>query len=291
MKPIATWCFAPYKGGRSIEWNSIESFFACAKRSIRLMTSHYGRVTLYCDRITHDVFRTLMGDELDIIVSHEGLFNTVPIDQWTYTKIHTLKQQYEPYIHFDLDFQLLKPIDDQLARADAVCQWIEPIDDGDIKWDQTYNLQKAHKFYPTWHDSLTQAGYITRVPNTGILMMNDMNLHEDYMELYNQVMPHLASPLITDLNIAPHHRIAHSVAVEQQLLGLAVQQGGYDVASLIPLMSQSTPPLNDTFVHFMGTWKRNVDVSFIADTHDKFITPHIDDSVNQAAEYYKEINQ
>lgn len=247
MKPIATWASAPWLDNKgSHGWHSTAEQLACARASIAAVNQHYGRPTIYTDTLGQEIFSEIT-DDADFVVVYDDLYKTIPTNLWAYAKILTYAAQTEPYLHFDLDFIVRKPI--AVNDCDILCQVLETMTspDGQRSLHKFYNLAalqylnlpKELRKQPEEFDKIAN-------PNLGIFYCGNMQLNKHYTDI--------AQALVNDnLN---HAKVLEMTAVEQQTLGvLLAQQPELKVKTL--MQSHWTQyPYNDSFVHFIGPWKQ-----------------------------------
>lgn len=246
MKTLATWAFEPWLNNQgSHGWHSTAEQLACACASIAAINQHYSRPTIYTDTLGKEILSSIT-DLADFVVVYDDLYKRIPTNLWAYAKILTYADQNKPYLHFDLDFIVRKPI--SIDDCDVMCQVLETMISPD-------NKQTLHKFYNLAALQYLDLPEVLRKqpqdfdkiasPNLGIFYCGDMALNKQYTDTAQHYVE-------KNLN---HAKVLQMTSVEQQTLGLLLDQHNSKVKTL--MNSHWTQyPFSDSFVHFIGAWKQ-----------------------------------
>lgn len=247
MKPIATWSFSPWLHGKgSSVWHTTVDMLSCAVASIESFNKIYGRPTLYTDTLGRNVFSQLTSN-CDFVVEYDGIDNLVPPTLWAYSKVLTYSVQRDPYIHFDLDFIVHKQL--PFIDCDIGFQSMEHIVKGNLT--NIYNLGRVFEHYklPSIFPRTRKELDNVHCPNLGVLYMNNMKLNREYTETAMKLVELNKDVLKTE------HKL-HICSVEQQTLGVVLQQHRKTVVKTLLNNHMTDYPFNDNFVHFIGGWKQ-----------------------------------
>lgn len=247
MKTLATWAFAPWLNNQgSHGWHSTAEQLACACASIAAINKHYSRPTVYTDTLGKEILSSIT-DLADFVVVYDDLYKTIPTNLWAYAKILTYAAQTEPYLHFDLDFIVRKPI--SIDDCDVMCQVMETMCD-------PRSARTLHKFYnlgalqyldlpdclrrqPEEFDKIA-------CPNLGIFYCKDMALNRDYTQTAEYYVRR-------NLN---HAKVLEMTSVEQQTLGVLLADRPHLKIKTLMRSHWDQYPYDDNFVHFVGQWKQ-----------------------------------
>lgn len=246
MKCIATWSFSPWLNDKgSSVWHSTVDMLACSVASIESFNKIYGRPTLYTDTLGRNVFSQLTNN-CDFVVEYDGIDRLVPNTLWAYSKILTYSKQYDPYLHFDLDFIVHKDL--ELIDCDIAFQSFEHIG-GSL--ERVYNLGRLYQHYklPSIFPRTERELDSILCPNLGFLYMNDMKLNREYTDTAIKLVENNRELFKTDKKL-------HICSVEQQTLGCVLKYYK-KIKSKVLLNNHKTDyPFNDYFTHFIGGWKQ-----------------------------------
>lgn len=260
MKPIASWSFSPWLHAKgSSVWHNTVDMLACFTASIESFNKIYGKPTLYTDTLGRNIIGQLTSN-VDFVVDYDGIDNLVPPTLWAYSKVLTYQKQTEPYIHFDLDFIVHREL--PFTDCDVGFQSFENIVKGNLT--NIYNLGRVFNHYKLPSNFPNTRKLLDSVPspNLGVLCMNDIKLNREYTDCAIKLVE-----LNKDM-FATEHKL-HICSVEQQTLGIVLQQ--YRKLRVKTLLENHMTdyPFNDYFVHFIGGWKQKKYPGVI-DLQDKY---------------------
>ena len=248
MTPIASWSFKPFLHNR-LQWLSTLDFMAVARASILSVYENYGTPTIYTDSLGEQIFSTIIdSSKVSIINVYDDI--DIPNNLWAMSKFIALEKQKASYFHFDLDVVIKKPI--QHNNADVVVHGRENIFENktiEKQYERYYNLHRLAHLYrlPTILHNFDR----TVLPfNTGILMMNNMDLHRVYLntvlELYQN-----------NIDLLRNRDLALDMCtIEQYTLALIANKLRSNVLCCIENSITNFPETED-FIHFVGVMKTN----------------------------------
>ena len=124
----AVWSFwtKPFETHDYKRWLNRRQYLLSWILSFQTISKHYAQTALFTDddgaRLLIDQLKLPFGEvstELNSLAQHDPGF-------WTIGKLYTYRAQTEPFIHFDNDLFLFKPLPDELASAPLLAQNPEP---------------------------------------------------------------------------------------------------------------------------------------------------------------------
>lgn len=272
IKPVATWCFAPYLNKKSNLWSNTEYMLSSAVRSIELVAQHYSTPTIYTDSLGKEILSSLTNKAIFLDV-YSNIYENLNQDVWVYAKLLTYKAQTEPYFHFDLDLLCLRKFEDSIFENDVVVQHTEYVTDPKIV--HCYNVSKVRDNYilPTIFDN-PNIESITSF-NMGFFYIKDMLLNSEYVnfalgiiennrELFNNGSPKLLPCVI-----------------EQQTLGLLLHSKGSRIETLIE--KNKMDRWDRDFIHFAGWKLKNSNDRYSNKCHKTHLAPYVTESIIELA--------
>ena len=277
MRYIATWSMTPYINGSGTGWIRDEQLFASMVTSIRRARKWLGvKPIIYTDTFTATVLRDLT-DDAEINEELEGIYENdgVPHTMWSYSKIKTLSLQTEPYVHFDLDLFFRKPLDDKLMEGDLLIQCYDVLEllerNVPESFPELYNYHTIKDLY-VWNGFWDRDWNQHDGANLGILGMNNMELHNRYIE---EIMGWIDVNRDA-LNRHPAH-IPDPTFFEQQPMVVLAEEMGLDVRTVFP-NSIEYPPICPSYAHFVGQYK-NGDSQLFHSLRALYVDPHVTEKV------------
>ena len=245
MKYIATFCFAPWinKKGSS-DWHTTEDMLACFTSSIEHIYQLYNKPVIYTDTLGKNILSELT-DKCHFEVVYDKLYDEIPTHLWSYAKVLSYSMQREPYIHFDLDFILLKKLSTQ---HDILFQVYEHILGTNLH--NVYNLGRLHQHYvvPKHFPTDRKTYDETLCPNLGILYMNDMAINKEYTQTSINFVK-------DNIEVLRGENKVHMCVVEQQILGIVLNRHKHIKVKTLLNDHKTEYPFNDQFVHFIGPYR------------------------------------
>lgn len=136
----ALWSFwtKPFNNSRGPQWLSAQHHWLSWVLSFKTISKYYEHTAL----VTDDEGARLLVDQLglpftEVTTELNALANHDP-GFWSLGKLYSYRAQKEPFIHFDSDLYLWKPLPDRLNSAPVLAQNPEP-----EKWYQPETLESA----------------------------------------------------------------------------------------------------------------------------------------------------
>lgn len=253
MKPIATWSFKPWLTREGTWWERTEYMLAVARAAICYADQHFGRPTIYTDKLGQEIFSQLT-NRADIEVVHEDTFDYIHPRLWGLAKIKTYAMQKEPFIHFDLDFWFKQPLTADQWNCDLLCHGIEVLNAHNVDPSITrhYNMWKVGDQYDLpevfkYEDPLSIPAY-----NMGCAMFRNMELHRLYID-------NVLDLIERNKRLFRYGPILSICEVEQHTIGMILDRHRHFKVKTIFKPGWENPPINDQAVHFVGTaYKTNM---------------------------------
>ena len=287
MRPIATWSFAPWRRGLGTPWYRTDYFLACARASIEYMNRHYGRPVIYTDTLGKRVFSAIT-DCADYEVVDDDIEQQYPNTLWAMAKILTYQRQTEPYLHFDLDVLVLKPLRPELFDCDILAMAVENMETQDpVKAAQiarVYNVPTVGQFYdlPEFMRD-PDINHVSPV-NAGLLYIRDMDLNRAYTQAALDIYNRHRDLFRTDQRL-------HICVLEQQVLTMLARQRGSQVNTVLGSIFQGPIEelISDEVVHFI-TFSKRAGYPRSQEYHTQYLDPWIDERVQRVAVNLDKIN-
>ena len=277
IKPVATWCFAPYLNKKSNLWSKPEYMLTAAVRSIELVAEHYGTPTIYTDSLGKEILSALT-DKAIFLNVYDDIHKDLIDDVWIYSKILTYQAQTSPYFHFDLDLLCLRKFEDNIFDNDIVVHSSEDVTEPDTV--QCYNVAKVRDRYilPEIFDNPDIESI--RSFNMGFFYIKDMTLNAEYCNLVLDIIEK------NRLEFNNHMPILLPCAIEQQTLGLLLHNKQLKIETLVE--EDKLDRWEKDFIHFFG-WLKNSSNEYANKCHTTYLAPYVTRPILELADKLRNI--
>lgn len=175
-------------------------------------------------------------------------------DVWSLGKIkayNLIAEKGDPFLHFDSDVFMIKPLPKNLLNSDIFCQSIEQ------NCYLSYKIYKfdkycINKFYP---DNINIINH-TWSPNCGIVGGTDLDFFKTYSETALRLVLDESNKIFWIKNTLPSH--LKSCIAEQYYLGLIASSLNKKVTPFLRLKGLKVLDLEpDTYIHLCSSGKNN----------------------------------
>lgn len=200
------------------------SFTRYLKESLEKSTHIFAEVLLYTDK------------EGVNYLQHQNLSNKVEIIEydfhqylwdkryWNFPKLMVYNEQEAPFLHMDLDTQILNDISSELRISEVLCEKIRV---SQIMASERMNLPQQY-----WDK------YDSYIPCSGILGGNEISVFKTLFEIAKSIV---TAPVKTGVKITDQYRIA----IEEIMLKIICNENEVSITSLLP----------NSFEHLQGDSK------------------------------------
>jgi hypothetical protein len=262
----AVWSFwsLPFTRGHRRRWVDDAFHLLSWVLSFHTVASRFASTTL----VTDDDGARLLVDRLGLPFDHVStalcdLRHSNP-SWWILGKLHAYRRQAAPFVHFDSDVFLDKPLPSRLLSADVLAQNPQYAPTSDATeyrptWFTTTVTRAGGWLPPEWHDYVTRSGSTAMC--TGVVGGRATDLLTDYSE---RAISIVTSPRIDRLWHSIRDVAAHNVLVEQYYLAAycaCAERPDLAVRYLFASDSEAVDPVVSArvgFTHLIGFAKRSL---------------------------------
>ena len=210
-----------------------------------------GKIKLYTDNVGYDFYKKLdllnlwdggIECNLDEIVDKEiNAYNL-----WAAAKIYVLREEKEPFVMFDTDLIVWKPIHQYLEKSDAVAIHGEILHFAYPPKD-SFVMNHKYVFDPSW-------SWEEKPINTCFLYIENKELKNEYVEKSIDFMNNAKIPP----GDANYNYITYMVFAEQRLLSIIAKKQNIKIKKIFDFVDILSPNIfQDLFTH-VWTYKEQI---------------------------------
>ena len=220
----------------------------------------YGSITLYANGPAAG----LLIDTLQLPYSEVNLeldnLTLIHPDLWALPKIYTYSIQKQPFLHFDGDVFLFKPLSSDLLSGELIAQNVEVATENYYMLTQK-ELMRHFTYFPPCVKKDFESGIPFRACNAGIFGGNNIAFFYEYATLVDDYINNNAKKLkhihVNAFNIFFEQHLFYALAKEKDIPVSVLIEGIIEDNGYRNMGDFHDVPFNRSYLHLLGHFKRD----------------------------------
>lgn len=237
-------------------YNNFSEFVMTMALSVLVTKKHYNKVKL----VTNSMYKKILIDELEmpfdeVSTSHDR-FSELPGWLWGYTKIASLQEQSEEFVHIDNDVFLWSGIDTSVSSNPVYFQSLEtPFKDFYRYYAPLLEFSKSLPNFP----DIIKSNPVDYAFNCGVIGINDLDIIKEWFKIVTDTVTDASNLAVynNDRELIIHQNLLHEQYFIASLCKHRGLSPGNGVGFIIDYKNIDKDCYNKNYTHLWGNSKKS----------------------------------